>query len=97
MKKLLMSVTTVVVLGVSGSAFAEGTEVPNRPKRVGIFERMDSNKDGMISKPESTSFNEARFKEMDLNNDGSISRDEMKARRAKYRTHRVVKDKPPVQ
>lgn len=44
-----------------------------------IFEEIDANKDGIISKKEFDAFNNKHFKEMDANHDGKITIEEFEA------------------
>jgi Ca2+-binding EF-hand superfamily protein len=92
MKKVLISVTAITLFAMSSHAVMAEDVVSKKPKRVGWFDRMDSNNDGVVSKSESNTFNDERFKEMDLDADGNISRDEMNAHRTKYRTRKVLKE-----
>jgi Ca2+-binding EF-hand superfamily protein len=48
-----------------------------------IFEAMDSNKDGLISKKEYDAYQKKHFKEMDANHDGKITIEEFEAAHAK--------------
>ncbi len=53
-----------------------------------MFEKVDADKDGAISKAESDAFHEKKFKEKDLNSDGKITQDEAKAHHEKKRAER---------
>lgn len=44
-----------------------------------MFEEMDANHDGVVSKQEFDAFHDKRFKELDANHDGKIAREEMDA------------------
>lgn len=51
----------------------------------GMFEKHDTNSDGMISKSEFMAAHEAKFVKMDVNGDGNISKDEAKSAHKKKR------------
>jgi Ca2+-binding EF-hand superfamily protein len=57
-----------------------------------IFEAMDSNKDGLISKKEFDAYQKMHFKEMDANHDGKITIEEFEA--AHYKMHADHCDEP---
>lgn len=44
-----------------------------------MWEKMDTDKDGAVSKKEFESFHAEKFKKMDANNDGKVSKEEKKA------------------
>jgi Ca2+-binding EF-hand superfamily protein len=48
-----------------------------------IFEQMDSNKDGLISKKEFDAYQNKHFKEMDANHDGKVTIEEFEAAHTK--------------
>lgn len=59
-----------------------------------MFEKHDTNGDGVISKDEFLSHSESRFQEMDVNGDGSISKEEGQAHRdAKRERYQEFKEK----
>jgi hypothetical protein len=47
-----------------------------------MFEMMDTNHDGSVSKDEFTAHHTARFDKMDANHDGSVNKEEIEAYRA---------------
>lgn len=83
------------------SAFAAGTicsgslalaqVLPPPPRGSGhmLFEVMDGNKDGVVTRSEVSSALEQRFAALDTNRDGSISPEERKAARDKMRERRT--------
>lgn len=93
MKKLLMLSAAALVLGAP-FAFAEDTPMEEssheRPHRGDMMEKIDTDKDGAISKNEFISFHEERFKEIDKNADGKITQDEREASKAEWR--KKIKD-----
>lgn len=44
-----------------------------------MFDQMDANHDGVVTKKEFDDFHDKKFKEMDANHDGKITREEMEA------------------
>lgn len=85
MKKLLL--TTAVTLSLAGfaaSAIADdhGREGkgPKGPHHGKMFDKMDANGDGTVTKEEARDFHEGRFDKMDANGDGKVTKDEAKAR-----------------
>ncbi len=57
-----------------------------------IFEAMDANKDGLISKKEFDAYQKKHFKEMDANHDGKITIEEFEAEHSKM--HKDHCDEP---
>ncbi len=83
MKKLLMLSVAALALSVSAAFAEEGIE--GRPHRGDMFEKIDSDKDGAISKAEFTAFRDARFVEMDKDGDGKVAKEEGEAHRAEWK------------
>ncbi len=50
-----------------------------------MFEKMDTNNDGVITKDEFMSKHEQKFNEMDADNNGEVTREEAKAAMEKWR------------
>ena len=105
MKKILLrntfaTVFTILVLvtiffGSITSSFAEGSKGCDHHKGK-MFEKMDTNTDGVISLEEQLAKAKKRFKKMDANGDGNITREEAQsyhiAMRVKYKKqHEGVK------
>lgn len=66
-----------------------------RPKHD-MFEKVDTNKDGVITKDESVAFHDKMFARKDLNKDGKITKEEAeKAReqwKAEHKADKAAKD-----
>ncbi len=53
-----------------------------------MFEMLDTNKDGMVSKDEFMTSHMARFEKMDANKDGNVNKEEIEAYRAAKKAER---------
>lgn len=53
-----------------------------RPERTPMFDTLDTDKDGVISTPESDAFRKARFDKMDADRNGKVTPEEFAAMRA---------------
>jgi len=97
MKKAL--ILAVTALSISTAAFAmdhsssHKTDKMERMKKMmhHKMEKIDTNKDGMISKAEMLAAAEKKFDESDADNDGLLTKEEMKA--AKKKKHAKHHDK----
>ena len=94
--KLILSSTLAGLLVVSaGVAVAAKGPAGGPPSPDHMFEMLDLNKDGEITREEAESAREARFQAADTNGDGLLSRDEMtaarEARSAERQERRFVK------
>jgi hypothetical protein len=49
-----------------------------------MFDKIDTDRDGKITKAEHDAFSEKKFSEMDANNDGVLTKDEMAAYKKNY-------------
>jgi hypothetical protein len=97
MQNIFATVFTITALitiffGSITSSFAEGGEVKGCGHHKGkMFEKMDTDADGVISHEEFSAKAERRFKKMDANGDGKITREEAKnhhaAMRDKYKKY----------
>jgi len=102
MKKILLQNTRTTVFIITAlstiffgsitTSFAEGGEGKGCGSHKGkMFEKTDTNGDGVISHEEFSAKAERRFKKMDANSDGKISKEEAKnhhaAMREKYKKH----------
>lgn len=63
-------------------AKAEGTHEGKPRKSNNFLDKIDSNKDGDVTKEEFLKFHEARFAELDTNGDGKVTQAETDAKRA---------------
>ena len=91
------TIFTIIVLvaiffGSITTSFAEGGEGKGCSSHKGkMFERTDTNGDGVISNEEFSAKAERRFKKMDTNSDGKITKEEARshhaAMREKYNKH----------
>lgn len=82
MKKLMIA--TVAGLALSHAAIAADMAPAGKdakgPRHHGrMFEKMDTNSDGAVTKEEARTFHEKRFDEMDANKDGKVTKEETKA------------------
>lgn len=92
MKRNVLAVAILgTVIAASGAAYAKG---PHGGGHHGdkMFEKIDTNKDGAISKAESQAFHDAKFTGMDANKDGKVTKEESKAhfeaKRAEWKAKR---------
>ncbi len=84
MKKVLL--TAALVACMATPALATGHMMSDSKAKMMAdhwFMKVDTNNDGMITKEESTAFNDKIFAETDANNDGKISKAEMEAMKMK--------------
>ena len=66
---LLISFFTAGIMAHGGKKHGAGKKE--------MFQKMDQNKDGKISKEEWNAFHESRFTELDKNKDGSVTEEEL--------------------
>lgn len=79
MKKIMFFSLLALVLA------ANPVSAQDRPAgAMPMFEKNDTNKDGVISKEEYMKSQEEHFAKLDKNGDGSISKDEMNAVKKKW-------------
>lgn len=84
--KTLLTLAAAAILA-SAPAFAEDHGKEGMMHKEGMhkgkmFEAMDANADGMVSKDEFMAEHMKRFEKMDANADGNVSKDEIEAYRA---------------
>lgn len=60
-----------------GSMHGDMSEMLHGSREEMMFQKMDRNADGTVTKREFKAFNDQRFKEMDANQDGKLTRDDM--------------------
>lgn len=85
MKKLLMF--SAAALALSSPALAEEGK-DGKPHHQDMIEKLDTDKNGSVSKAEFLAFHEARFAEIDTNADGMLTKEEFDAKRAEWKEKR---------
>lgn len=85
MKKLTILTALAVMVSVPYALAEEGGRGHGKHGGKKMFERHDTNGDGVISKSEFIASAEERFKKMDADGNGEISKDEIKAHHAKMK------------
>lgn len=83
MKKLLAISALALILSGPAMAGEEGQHEPGK-----MFEKVDTDKDGLISKAEFLAKHEEMFTKIDTNTDGSLSKEELDAGREKWKAMR---------
>ncbi|MBL4804783.1 MAG: hypothetical protein JKY71_07950 [Alphaproteobacteria bacterium] len=80
-------ILTILTIGAAAVAFSGPVIAGDKDgKHHGkMFEKHDTNGDGVISKDEAMSHAEARFDKMDKDGDGEVTQDEAKAAKEKMR------------
>ncbi|MGP1993098.1 EF-hand domain-containing protein [Zobellia laminariae] len=79
-KTMLIGVTTLAITAIS----CKSQQASSEPAKQGplsvdaIFSKMDSNKDGLLSKTEVNGPLKEKFTEIDTNKDGFLSKEEVK-------------------
>jgi len=96
MKKLLLALCmSVLAFGVANAAEGKGAE-KMQERKTEIFQKMDANGDGKVTKEEFMAFStkkaEKRFEEIDTKNQGFFTKDEFLA--AKH-MHMMKKGEKP--
>jgi len=95
MKNRVLTLLTVgaATLALSSHAMAED-HGGKMHKGAKMFEKHDTNGDGVISKAEFLTHAEERFSKMDVDGDGNVTKDEAKAAKEKMREKwKEMKDK----
>lgn len=95
MKKLLLFSAAAFFI-TAPEAFAEhGGEHKGGPKGAKMFERMDTDKDGFVTKEEFMAEHEKHFAETDADADGKLTQDEvskkMEELRAKWKAEKEAR------
>jgi hypothetical protein len=75
---------SAAALALSSPALAEEGK-DGKPHHQGMMEKLDTDKNGSVSKAEFLAFHEARFAEIDTNSDGTISKEESDAKKAEWK------------
>lgn len=79
MKKLVVYTIALSALMLSANAEARHHEEGEGSRKGGMFQRLDSNKDGVVTQDEFLVHAKEKFKKMDSNGDGSVTKDEAKS------------------
>lgn len=69
----------LALAAVAATAWADDGMMRHGDFAGRMFDEMDANHDGVVTKKEFDAFHDKRFKELDANHDGKISREEMDA------------------
>lgn len=100
MKKTTMILSSVLVLSLGAASLASAAGMQHgKGKGMGprgmnieqMFENLDTNKDGQLTKEEIQAAGQARFKAMDTDGDGFLSADELTAAAEKRAAERQAK------
>ena len=87
MKTFLIATTAILLASTAAVAGHHGDKDGKmcEKKMAKKFEKMDTDKDGAISKDEFITYKTSKFEKMDADKDGKVSLDEKKAyKKAKY-------------
>lgn len=88
MKKTVYCIAAATCLAFAAApALADEGMMPHGGFAEKMFNDMDANHDGAVSKKEFDAYHSKRFKEMDANGDGKITREEMEAMHKKMGEH----------
>jgi Ca2+-binding EF-hand superfamily protein len=85
MKKILYLLAASALAAVAMPVMAANGAAQSGDFAERMFNRMDANGDGVITKKEFEDYNSKRFDELDTNHDGKVSHAEMEAAREKAR------------
>jgi Ca2+-binding EF-hand superfamily protein len=83
--KAMTLLALAAAAGFAANAAAQASAQSDKRSATTLFERLDKNKDGFVTRDEARDAAElqGRFAELDVDNDGKISRQEMRALDAK--------------
>ena len=84
MKRKIIVGSVIAALAIPALAYAAADATPKGPHKGGIFERLDTNKDGEITFEEMTAKSSERFSKLDKDGNGSISVEEMTFRKKEF-------------
>lgn len=90
MKKLL-TLTTAALVFSAPAVFAEEAKAPPPHHKGGMFEKLDTDGDGKVTKAEFEAFHAEKFTKMDADGDGVVTKEEAAAAREKFKEHRGKK------
>ena len=84
-KVLLFGILAALLVGTATFAVADGKRGDCPRKYCKMFEKKDTNSDGVISKAEFVAHAEKKFAKMDTDGNGSLTKEEIKSYRAAKR------------
>ncbi|MDF2365680.1 EF-hand domain-containing protein [Sneathiella sp.] len=84
MKRKIIIGSVIAALAIPALAYAATDGAPKGPHKGGIFERLDTNKDGEITLEEMTAKSTERFSKLDKDGNGTISIEEMTVRKQEF-------------
>lgn len=87
-KSLLLVSAGLLATALSAGVYADQDKDAKRcehHKKGSYMTRLDTNKDGVVSREEYVANAEKRFSKLDANNDGMIDKDEMKNKHMKHK------------
>ena len=88
-KVLLFGILAALLVGTATFAVADGKSGDCPRKYCKMFEKKDTNSDGVISKAEFVAHAEKKFAKMDADGNGSLTKEEVKsywaAKKEKYK------------
>jgi Ca2+-binding EF-hand superfamily protein len=90
-KTFVYTALAVLALGSISSAIA-GEKGRHGHHKGKMFEKMDVNSDGKVTKSEFTSVTEERFAKMDINGNGEITKEEAKSHHTNMKEKRKNKN-----
>ena len=84
MKRKIIIGSVIAALASPALAYAATDDAPKGPHKGGIFERLDTNKDGEITFEEMTAKSTERFSKLDKDGNGTISVEEMTVQKKEF-------------
>lgn len=84
MKFLTIPAMAVALSLSAGTALADHHKSGGKDRMGHYFTKMDSNKDGVITRAEFTAKSNKMFDKLDMNNDGKVTREEAKQAKKKW-------------
>lgn len=100
MRKVVLSAVALVALTGAGVAVAQthGAQTPQAGPRGphAMFEEMDANHNGAVTRAEFDAAQNAQFARMDANHDGSVTREERRAAFEAMRASRPQRERPNI-
>ena len=86
-------ITAIACIGIASAALAHnhGHDGGKGPRAERVFQQMDTDGDGRVSREDARSFAIARFARVDADGDGQITKDERRAARKARRGERMAR------